>query len=245
LLPDGGTGGVMVGEDRRRRILAEIGSPDAVVRVNDVAQGICRFAVDRLAASGCAVTLMAQPSVIDVLATAGRQAAEIADLQFTLGEGPCLDAFASGSAVLAGDLAGSGTRWPMFSAAAVDLGVLAEFSLPMQVGAAAVGTLDLSRHEAVMLSDDDLASAFAAAEIVTDAVLSLQGTPDGVELSTLLEPSGTDRLVVHQACGMVSVQLDVSIADALATLRAAAFRSGRPINEVAIDVVGRRLDFRE
>jgi hypothetical protein len=234
----------MGNEDRRRRILAEIGGPDSVVRSGDVAQAICRFAVGHLA-SGCAVTLMGRPAMVDVLATAGRNADEIAELQFTLGEGPCLDAFTSGTPVFAVDLATLGGPWPMFSTAATELGVRAEFSLPMQVGVAAVGTLDLSREQSGMLRDEDLADAFVAAEIAADAVLLLQSSADGAGLSTLLEPAGTDRLVVHQATGMVSVQLDVTAADALATLRARAFQTGWSIQQIAVDVVDRRLSFRD
>src|SRR3954449_548753 len=232
-------------EDRRRRILAEIGHPDSVVQAEHVARGICHFAVERLAASGCAVTLMARPPSVEVLACAGRNADEIAELQFTLGEGPCLDAFTSGVPTFAVDLADRGGRWPMFSTQAAELGVLAEFSLPMQFGAAPVGVLDLSREQPGMLSDEHLADALTAADIVTDAVLLLQRASDGSELATLLEPAGLDRMVVHQATGMVSAQLDVTVADALATLRAAAFRSARSIYDVALDVVDRRIRFRD
>jgi hypothetical protein len=231
-------------EGRRRRILAEIGRPDTVVQANDVALGVCHFAVKSLAASGCAVTLMARPPSVDVLAVAGRNADEIAELQFSLGEGPCLDAFLAGVPTFAVDLATRGGRWPMFSTRAAELGVLAEFSLPLQLGAAPVGVLDLSREKPGMLSDEHLADALTAAEIVTDAVLLLQGASEGSELATLLEPAGVDRMVVHQATGMVSAQLDVTIADALATLRAAAFRSDRSIYDVAVDVVDRRMSFR-
>jgi GAF domain-containing protein len=234
----------MEDEGRRRRILAEIGHPDSVVQANDVALGVCHFAVESLAASGCAVTLMASPPSVDVLAVAGRNADEIAELQFSLGEGPCLDAFLAGVPTFAVDLATRGARWPMFSTRAAELGVLAEFSLPLQLGAAPVGVLDLSREEPGMLSDEHLADALTAAEIVTDAVLLLQGASDGSELATLLEPAGLDRVVVHQATGMVSAQLDVTIADALATLRAAAFRSDRSIYDISVDVVDRRMSFR-
>lgn len=230
--------------DRRRRILAGIGEPDSVVRADEVALGICHFAVEQLTASGCAVTLMARPPSVEVLASAGRRAEELADLQFALGEGPCLDAFLTGVPTYAVDLASRGARWPVFSSQACELGVLAEFSLPLQVGAAPVGVLDLSRGESGMLSEEHLADAFTAAEIVTDALVLLQGNADGSELSTLLQPAGLDRMVVHQATGMVSAQLDATLADALATLRAAAFRSGRSIHEVAVDVVDRRMSFR-
>jgi hypothetical protein len=232
-------------DNRRKRILAEIGGPDSIVRAGDVALGVCRFAVEHLTASGCAVTLMTHPPSVEVLAVAGRNADEIAELQFTLGEGPCLDAFLVGEPTFAVDLAQHGGRWPMFSTQAAELGVQAEFSLPMQLGAAPVGVLDLSREQPGMLSDDRLADALIAADIVTDAVLLLQGASEGSELATLLEPAGLDRMVVHQATGMVSAQLDVTIADALATLRAAAFRSDRSIHEVAVDVTDRRISFRD
>ena len=231
--------------DRRRRILAEIGGADSVVRADDVALGVCHFAVDRLSASGCAVTLMARPPSVEVLAVAGRNADEIAELQFTLGEGPCLDAFVGGAPIYAVDLASEGGRWPLFSLRAAELGVLAEFSLPLQLGAAPIGVLDLSRETPGMLSDEHLADAMAAAQIATDAVLLLQGSAEGSQLAELLEPARLDRMVVHQATGMVAAQLDVTIADALAALRAAAFRSGRSIYEIAVDVVDRRMTFRD
>jgi hypothetical protein len=188
---------------------------------------------------------MARPPSVEVLAVAGRNAEELAELQFALGEGPCLDAFLSGVPTFAEDLGNRGGRWPIFSSRAAEIGVQAEFSLPLQLGAAPVGVLDLSREQAGMLSDEHLAEALTAADIVTDAVLFLQGSSGGSELAALLDPIGQDRMVVHQATGMVSVQLDVTIADALATLRAAAFRSARSIYDVAVDVVDRRLSFRD
>src|SRR3954447_6657178 len=72
-----------------------------------------------------------------------------------------------------------------------------------------------------------------------------QDSAAGAELATLLEPAGLDRMVVHQATGMIAAQLDVAVADALATLRAAAFASGRPLPEVAVDVVDRRISFHD
>ena len=128
------------------------------------------------------MTLMARPPSVEVLAAAGRNADEIAELQFTLGEGPCLDAFLAGVPTFAVDLANRGGRWPMFSTQAAELGVLAEFSLPMRLGSAPVGVLDLSREEPGMLNDEHLADALTAAEIVTDAVLLLQGASDSSEL---------------------------------------------------------------
>jgi hypothetical protein len=206
--------------------------------------GVCRFAVEELEMSGCAVTLMSEQSTVDVLASAGPQAGQLAELQFTLGEGPCQDAFRSGHPVLIDDLTEWGGRWPVFSSAAIELGVMAEFALPLQVGAAGLGTLDLWRYERGEMSGEQLADALVAADIATEAVLMLQSSTDGDSLTQLLEPASWDRLVVHQATGMVAVQLGATIADAFASLRGRAFQTGRPIHDIASDVISRRMVFR-
>jgi AmiR/NasT family two-component response regulator len=56
-------------------------------------------------------------------------------------------------------------------------------------------------------------------------------------LDDLLTPS----MEVYQAQGMVMVDLGVSLADALVRLRAYAFVEGRPVAEVARDVVAGRV----
>lgn len=230
---------------RRKRILAQLGDPDLTSSAADAMGGVCRFAVSQLRASGCALMLMSQ-GTIEVVASAGSAATTVADLQSALGEGPCLDAHTSGSAVFAADLAACGARWPVFSAEASGLGVAAEFALPLQVGAAGLGTMDLSRHEPGMLSEDDLADALAAADIAVDALLALQRTAvDGGVPAGLNALRGADRLVVHQATGMVSVQLEVTTTAALASMRAAAFNGGRSMHDIAVDVVERRLRFRD
>jgi hypothetical protein len=76
-------------------------------------------------------------------------------------------------------------------------------------------------------------------------MLSLQEPAESADLGVLLDGVGADRIVVHQATGVIAAQLDESTVNALARLRAAAFESGRSIYDVALDVVGRRVRFDE
>ncbi len=62
-------------------------------------------------------------------------------------------------------------------------------------------------------------------------------------MATMLEMLGSDRLVIHQATGMIAAQLNDTIVNALARLRAAGFQSGRSIYDIAEDVVSRRVRF--
>jgi len=96
-----------------------------------------------------------------------------------------------------------------------------------------------------MLSDDHLSDALIAADIARGAVLSEQYAPGGTGLEELLAAADTDWLVVHQATGMIAAQLDETVANALARLRAAAFTGARSMYDLARDVVERRVRFDE
>jgi GAF domain len=237
-------GGDVGADDRRARIMAAVTEPDTTAGAGELARRLCRFAVDEMALSGCAIVLMSGAESATVLAGAGRHARTVTGLQMELGEGPCLQAHAAGSPVLLPDLAaGNANRWPAFAAAALAAGVQAEFSLPLMVGPGGIGTFDLCRDRAGMLSDEHLADALVA-DIARDAVL-YQPYAAGPGLAELLDTAGPDRIVIHHATGMIAAQLDDSVANALARLRAAAFASGRPIYDIARDVVERRVRFDE
>ena len=233
-------------DGRRARIAAAVTGPGDEAGVGVLMSRLCRFAADEMTLSGCAVVLISGNVPLGTLGGAGLHAATITELQFELGEGPCLQACASGVPVLLPDLAAAAAgRWPVFTPAAFAAGVRAEFSLPLSVGPYGIGTFDLCRDEPGMLSEQHLADALVAADIARDAVLSAQEPSGNVDLAMLLDSVGADRLVVHQATGMIAAQLDDSMANALARLRAAGFESGRSIYEIAQDVVARRVRFDE
>jgi hypothetical protein len=233
-------------DGRRARIMTAVTERDAADGAGGLIEALCRFALDEMALSGCALVLMSGAESASMLAGAGRHARTVAGLQMELGEGPCLQAYASGVPVFLPDLtAENANRWPVFAAAALAVGVQAEFSLPLTVGPGGIGTLDLCRDRPGMLSEDHLADALVAADIARDAVLYQQYVPSDPGLVGLLATVGTDRIVVHQATGMIAAQLEDTTANALARLRAAAFASGRSIYDIAQDVVERRVRFDE
>jgi hypothetical protein len=233
-------------DGRRARIMAAVTVRDPAAGVSELMQRLCRFAVDEMALSGCALVLMSTAESPTVLAGAGQHARAVTGLQMELGEGPCLQAYASGVPVLLPDLAASNAnRWPTFAAAALAIGVRAEFSLPLSVGPGGIGTLDLCRDTPGMLSEEQLADALIAADIARDAVLYQPYAQGGPDLAELLATTGADRVVIHQATGMIAVQLDETVSNALARLRAAAFAGGRSIYDIAQDVVERQVRFDE
>jgi ANTAR domain len=128
-------------------------------------------------------------------------------------------------------------RWPMFAAAVVERSsVRAVFALPLQWGAVNLGVLDLYRREP--------GAAISAADTAALMMLGLRTDPDHGG-DGWLDHAVAHRAEIHQATGMVSVQLDVSASQALARMRAHAFVHNRLLTDVARDVVARRLVFTE
>jgi hypothetical protein len=232
------------GDERRARIMAAVSAGDTAADAGELIARLCRFAVEEMALSGCALVLMSGRESASMLAGAGRHASTVTGLQNELGEGPCLRAYATGIPVFLPDMtAEDANRFPAFAAAALSAGVHAEFSLPLTMGPSGIGTLDLCRDRPGMLSEEHLADALMTADIARDAVLYQQYAPGDPGLAELLDTGSMDRIVIHQATGMIAAQTDDTVANALARLRAAAFASGRPMHDIAQDVVERRIRF--
>ena len=168
----------------------------------------------------------------------------IEQLQYELGEGPCVDAYNEERPVMEPDLAAPQTpRWFGFRRPAIDAGVRAVFGFPLRAGAIRLGALNLYSDRPGALSDDQHADALVMADLAAQAVLVMQANAAPGQLALELEATSNFQFVVHQAAGMVSAQLEVSVALALIRLRAYAFGAGLSLSEVAASVVARELRF--
>ncbi len=168
----------------------------------------------------------------------------IEQLQYDLGEGPCVDAYRANIPVLEPNLADpAAPRWVAFQASAVEAGARGVFGFPMTVGAARIGALNLYRDRPGALTDDQHADALVMAEVAAQTVLLLQADAPPGQLAAELEAGADFHFAVHQAAGMVAAQLEIPVAQALVRLRAHAFGHGRDLVDVARDVVARTLRF--
>ena len=210
------------------------------------AAGLCSACAETLAVSGAGITLIADAGAQVSMCASNDTVRRLAELEFTLGSGPAVDAHDRGVPVLEVDLVGCPpTGWTAFAGPAVDAGIGAIFAFPLRLGAARLGALTLYQDHPGALGDDIYADALIAADVITKAIVTRQaGIPEEALLAELTD-EGAFHAEVHQASGMVSVQLAVGVGDALARLRARAFAADRSIREVAGDVVARRLRFDE
>jgi GAF domain-containing protein len=203
---------------------------------------LCAVCQSITGASGAGVMLMFDEIVAGSVCCSNSVSAQIEELQFTLGEGPCIDAYRRDEPVSEPDLSGS-LRWVGFGPAAVEAGAAAVFGFPVRTGSARLGALNLYNDRPGPLSEDQYRDALVLADVAAQIILAMQaGMPRG-ELAAELERGSDLHYVVHQAAGMVSIQLDVSVTHALIRLRAHAYGNERSVLDVSADVVARKLRF--
>jgi hypothetical protein len=229
------------GAERWRRVLA-------IAKVEGDTPGptgMCAACVEVLGVAGVGITLMDPAAAVAGYAS-DAVTRRLDELQFGLGEGPSVDAYSSGGATVGLDLRSERSgRWVGFCPPAVAAGIGSVLSFPLQVGAARVGALTIYRAESGMVTDELYADLIVVAEMITRLILAWQAqAPDGM-LAAELGQDGVYLAVVHQASGMISVQLDVAVGVALVLLRARSFATSRTVAHVAADVVARRIRFDE
>jgi GAF domain-containing protein len=227
-------------DDRLIRILSRLAVHDG----SGEAARLCTVCADVTEMSGAGIMLLRADQPVGSVCTTNAVSNAIEELQYTLGEGPCIDAHRHHTPIYEPDLANPATvRWAEFARAAVDAGARAVFGFPVTIGDVHLGALNLYRDRPGPLTHDQHADALVVADVAARAIISMQADAAPGALGPELEASSDYRFVVHQAAGMVSVQLGISVDDALVRLRAHAFSAGRSVSDVATEVTTRRLRF--
>jgi len=230
----------MIGE-RRRRILARlVGGESGVLET----KRLCQVCAEVVGVTGAGIMLMSGDVPQGSACSTDDVSALIEELQYSLSEGPCVEAYQHDRPVSEPDLASPLTpRWIGFAGPAVQAGALAVFGFPLQMGAVRLGALNLYRDEAGPLSAEQHADALVMADVAAEAILAIQADALPGELAARLEAGGDFQDVVHQASGMISAQLQITVGQALIRLKAHAFGNGRALPAVARDVISRKLRF--
>lgn len=212
------------------------------------ARHACSACAETLGVSGASLLLTDGPQNLEPVCVTGEYTAELEEWQATVGQGPAFEALYSGRPVLIDDLAAASSagRWPLFSSEADRLGIKSTYSLPLTLGALHVGILDLCNRNPYVLDHEQLVDALIFADtallLLIDSRSGIVSRPGG-DQSELLGPP-LWRAEVHQAAGMLSVQLGISVVEALVMLRTRAHHRGEQLTDVARMVVERRLQLR-
>jgi hypothetical protein len=224
--------------------MTDVGAEEAVAAPSGAAAYLCRPFLTALPITGASVTVISAAGAQSTVCSSDPVAARIDELQFDLGEGPQWSAARSGELVMIPDAnSDPHNDWPVFGTAVKELGIGAIFCIPIRMGAVTLGAATLYRDKPGELSAEQQDSALAIASAIASTAVqhAMWSTTDDAPAESAAMPAL--RREVHQATGMVLVQLDTTATIAYSHLQAYAFANGRTLQSVAHDVVTRALTF--
>lgn len=205
------------------QLLAAVGDRRGV----GAADRLCEACVVLFGVDAAAISLVFDGTNVGTLGASGVSARVYDELQFTLGEGPCLDSVAHRAPVVVVDLADPDVvRWPAYGPAMLAHQIRGVYAMPVVVAGQYVGALDLFRAHPGVLGAEQLAGALVAAELAQMPLLDLlaedlQAAVADPDSDSWAELNTLSRAEVSQATGMLVAQLEVEPAEALVRLRGA------------------------
>ena len=222
---------------------------------------ICEQVARHTSCDGAAVAVLTRHAhTRELVYATDPMAVRLDELQYTLGEGPCLDAYLYDAPQFYADLddAAQTLRWPTFATEVTRLGVHSLFAYPISglrhpMGPS--GVLELYRRAAGALTDvHDTAARDAANAIAqrlqqnwNENVTRFGSAAAALDAAAIthaarLEPADPfTRSQIHVAAGILAYRLGIHPDDAVDRLRAHAYGTGHRLSAVAADVIARRL----
>jgi hypothetical protein len=224
----------------RARFLAAV---DKAAELGDGPVRLCEACVLSLPVQRAGISVHVAGVGLEVLCASDYIAERVEWVQVSLGEGPAWEVVTLGGPVVIPRLADVDERWPVFSSEASSSGVGSMCAVPLQVGAIKVGVLDLYRDDPEPLDPQDFADVVAVADLVTAILLTVGRTGRITEALGPWWDQPLSTREVHQATGMIMAQLGIDAKHAYVRLQAFAYAERRSIDDIAHDVVARRLRF--
>lgn len=201
--------------------------------------------VDLLSVAEAGILIYNPQGRLQVAASSSEEARLVELFELQADEGPCMDCYRTGSAVVADDLTAATGRWPRFVPVAVEAGFRSIHALPMRLRDHAIGSVNLFGDRVGPLAEDDRLLGQALADVATIGLLQERASRESQLLAEQLGHALDSRVVIEQAKGMLAERNQVSMADAFGQLRRFAREHNLRLSDVAGQVVAGELSAAE
>jgi len=154
-------------------------------------------------------------------------------------EGPCLDCYRSGQVVIISDIraAQAAARWPLFAAAAREMGFAGVHAIPMRLRDQVIGTLNLFRSAPNGLDPAVARAARALVDVATIGILQERAVRQQEVVAGQLQVALNSRVMIEQAKGILAERLQMSPDEAFAQLRNYSRNHNYALTQLAGDVI--------
>ncbi len=157
--------------------------------------------------------------------------------QIQMAEGPCLDCFRQGAAVVNADLRDAYDRWPRFAPQAVAIGFRSVHAFPLRLRREVIGALNLFSVDVGSIDSVDARTVQALADVATIGLLQERAVQRGEVLAEQLQGALNSRIVIEQAKGAIAQAHGCTIDEAFIVLRTYCRNNGLKLSAVAREVV--------
>jgi GAF domain-containing protein len=213
---------------------------DTIVDEYDVVEFLHRLAVrcvDLVDASEAGIMLANRDGTLHYVASSSERMRLIELFELQHDEGPCLDAFHTGTAVHCVLTVDANERWPNFAPHAREVGIRSVSALPMRLRTEVIGALNILSTSTEPLSGEDQQVAQALADIATIGILQERALNDALVVTSQLEAALESRIVIEQAKGIVAERSHVDIDTAFELLRGYSRTHNHLLRQTAQEII--------
>lgn len=223
-------------EDLAGSMIALAKLSSAQLTLDDLLTQVASFAVQAIpGADGAGLTLL-EVDRADTVVKSDPFVREVDDIQYRIGEGPCISAAATGQTVRSGSLSAD-RRWPRFGPRVGRLGVHSVLSLPLQVQGKVIGAMNVYARSKDAFDDraERIGQLFAVPAAI--AVQNAQVLAQTQRLAANLQRALTNRAVIDQAIGILISRSGISADEAFERLCAMSQSNHIKVAALATSIV--------
>ena len=217
-----------------------VGLQNALLKTDSVEQFLHELAVlsTRVAGEGlsCGMTLRQRGRPPAAVACTDQVAAQADDIQYRMGDGPCLHAMRHGRVVRIDDFAAH-DRWPRFSRQAAALGIRSCLAVPLRANGEPAGVLNLYARRPRAFGPAETARAEQFAGHASGALTLALRMASCNDLNDQLRTSLVSRAVIDQALGVIMATERCPQDRAFAVLKTVSQNTNVKIRDLAATIV--------
>lgn len=207
--------------------------------VVDLLSTLTQQSSELLGAAGAGILLARDDGRLEVLAASSERSHLIGLMQLAADEGPCVEAYRSGTIIAVHGWAAIYARWPEFATSVREVGYESVLAVPMRLRDDRLGSLNLFFDGDTVLSPADQKAAQGLADVATISILHERALEDQAIARAQLQRALDSRVLIEQAKGVIAHAENVDMDEAFRRLRALARDSRARISEVARDLISR------
>lgn len=209
--------------------------------VVDVLQHLVDECIALFDAAAAGILLRGPTGSLEVIASTSHRSELVELMQLKAGEGPCVEAVATGRVVSVADLEGIAERWPVFAEDARSSGYASIHSIPLRLRDSTLGSLNLFREQTGQLNEPDAASARALADIATISILQQRLVEESGIAQAQLQRALDSRVLIEQAKGYLAQKQGLDMDAAFARIRSYARSTRSRLAAVAEEIIAGRV----